>query len=58
MAERGEYEPMRRAVIADEEAGADADEIEESLEKLCAERERVEGRVSRIRSALGDALDD
>ena len=58
MAERGEYESMRRAVVAGEEAGADAEEIEESMEELRAERERVEGRVSRIRSALGDTLDD
>lgn len=58
MAERGEYEPMRRAVVAGEEAGADAEEIDERLEELRDEKERVEERASLLRSALSDTLDD
>ena len=58
MAERGEYEPMRRAVIAGEEAGADADEIQEELTDLREKNQRVEERAERLRSALSDALED
>lgn len=54
MAERGEYEPMRHAVVAGEEAGADAEEIDERLEELRDEKERVEERAERLRSALDD----
>lgn len=58
MAERGEYEPMRRAVVAGEEAGADAEEIEKRLADLREEQGSVEDRTERLRSALSDAFDD
>lgn len=52
MAERGEYEPMRRALSAREEAGADAETLEEQIEELRTEKEDVEKRMERVRSAL------
>jgi len=54
MAERGEYGPMRRAVVAGEEAGATAEDIEKRLDELRNEKESVEERAARIRSALED----
>ncbi|MDZ7688122.1 MAG: hypothetical protein U5J64_05245 [Halobacteriales archaeon] len=54
MAERGEYEPMRRAVVAGEAAGADAEEIEGRLEELRTELRRVEERAERLRSTLDE----
>ncbi len=54
MAERGEYEPMRNALVAGEEAGAETDELEETLEELRDEKEEVEERASRLRSTLDE----
>jgi len=54
MAERGEYEPMRNALLAHEEAGDDAEDIEEELDELRTEKESVEERTERVREALDE----
>lgn len=52
MAERGEYGPMRRALEAREEAGADTDALRQRLDELHKEKERVEEHAEAIRDAL------
>lgn len=52
MAERGEYGPMRRALEAREDAGADSEEIAEKIDGLRDEKERLEKETENIRGAL------
>jgi len=52
LAVRGDYARMRRAVVAEEEAGDDADALEEELDEVEDEIDEVDGRIEMIRETL------
>jgi len=53
-ARTGGYAEMRRALVAEEEAGGSVEELEERLGRLRDEKGRVEERADEVRGALED----